>query len=158
MALAARDTFKPDSMLNGKPFPLWQVTKESATTWVKGAVIIATSGFAVEAADGPTTGTILGIAAEAAVADTTTALIVPALPEVVFSGCIATGDTGGDYTSLVTNRYLRYGVSLDSSTAWYINAADTTDLAVMVTEFIDDIGDNLARVKFVFVDSKFNAI
>jgi hypothetical protein len=158
MPLALRDTFYPYGMLNGMPMPTLRVKKESATTWVKGAVIIATSGYAVEAADGPTTGTILGVAHEAAVAGQLTALIVPALPEVVFSGKIATGDTGGDYTSLVTNRYLRYGVSLDSSGAWYINAADTTDLAVMVLDFIDAIGDNLAKVQFCFIDSKFNAI
>ncbi len=158
MALAARDFIKFRKMLNGMPQPSLHVVKASGTTWKKGAIIIATSGLAVEAADGPTTGTILGVAAEDAVSGTTDAIIIPALPEVCFRGRIATGDTGGDYTSLVTNRYIRYGLSLDTSGAWYINAADTTDLAVMVLDFIDPIGTNLAEVEFCFVDSLFNAI
>lgn len=158
MALIAGDYFKPLRKIGGGTTPTLMVTKESATTWEKGAIIIGTSGYAVEAADGPTTGTILGVALADAVNGETTAPICPALPDIIFTGRIATGDTGGDYTSLVTNRYIRYGISLDSSGAWYINAADTTDLAVMVTEFVDAIGTNLAQVEFVFVDSKFNAI
>ena len=158
MALAARDYFKASRTLGKGTVPVMEVTKASATTWAKGAVIIGTSGLAVEAADGPTTGTILGVAAEAATDGNTTALIYPAFNDVVFKGRIATGDTGGDYTSLITNRYVRYGISLDASTAWYINAADTSDLAVMVLEFVDAIGTNLAEVEFVFVDSVFNAI
>jgi hypothetical protein len=158
MALTTGDHIKAVKMLGGGAVPMMAVTKASDTTWAKGAIIIATSGLAVEAADGPTTGTILGVAAEAAVADTTTALIFPALPNAVFSARIAAGDTGGDYTSLVTNRYLRYGLSLDASTSWYINSSDTTDLAALVLEFVDDIGDNLALVHFSFCDSLFNAI
>ena len=158
MALAANDHFKPIGMLNGTPFPIMKVTKASATTWNKGDIIIATSGLAVVATDGPTTGTILGVALNDAVDGETEKEICPALPGVVFSGRIATGDAGGDYTSLITNRYVRYGISLDASGAWYINAADTTDLAALVLEFIDAIGTNLAKVKFTFCDSIFNAI
>jgi hypothetical protein len=159
MALTVGDHIKAVKMLGGGAVPIVNVTKASATTWLKGAIIIATSGLAVEAADGPTTGTILGVAAEAAEDGRTEALVYPALPNAVFSGRIATGDTGGDYTSLVTNRYIRYGLSLEgTSGTWYINAADTTDLAAMPIEFVDAIGTNLALVHFTFVDSLFNAI
>lgn len=155
MALKFFDHFKPLGMLNGMPFPVMKVTKASAVTWKKGAVLIPASGLAVEAADGPTTGTILGVALNKAIDGETEKEIVPALPGVVFSGRIATGDTGGDYTSLVTNRYSRFGIALDASGAWYINVADTTDYAVLVLEFIEDIGTNLALVKFTFIDSVF---
>lgn len=158
MALTAYDYFKPVRLIGGGTIPTEPVVKASATTWVAGAVIIGTSGLGVEATDGPTTGTILGVAAEAAVDGNTSALIYPALPNAVFKGRIAAGDAGGDYTSLVTNRYVRYGISLDAGGAWYINSSDTTDLAVMVLNFLDAIGTNLALVEFVFVDSKFNAI
>ena len=156
MALTVNDHIKPIGMLNGTPFPVMQVTKASATTWKKGAIIIYTNGLAVEAADGPTTGTIVGVALAAAVNGETTALVVPALPGVVFSGRLATGDTGGDYTSLVTDRMSRYGISLEgTSGTWYINQGDTTDYAVLILEFIDAIGTNLALVKFTFCDSVF---
>lgn len=158
MALVAYDYIKPVGLLGGGTMPMMEVTKASGTTWREGAVIIATSGLAVEAADGPTTGTILGVAASAAVSGELVASIYPALPNCVFKARIATGDAGGDYTSLVTNRYVRYGLSLEAATAnvWYINAADTTDVAALVLEFIDAIGTNLALVKFVFIDSLFN--
>ena len=61
MALAARDYFKASRTLGKGTLDIIQVTKASGTTWVKGAVIIGTSGLAVEAADGPTTGTIIGV-------------------------------------------------------------------------------------------------
>jgi hypothetical protein len=146
-------------MLGGGTVPVMKVVKASATTWAKGAAIIATSGLAVEATDGPTTGTLLGFAAEAALDGQTTALIWPGLPNIVFQGRLATGDAGGAYTSLVTDRYVKgYGVSLDSTTAWYINVADTTDDIVMITDFVDAIGTSLALVEFVVIDSVFNAV
>ncbi len=160
MALTANDYFKPAETVGLGATNLMQVTKASATTWDAGAVIIGTSGLAVEAADGPTTGTILGVAVGAAVAGETTATIAPATPGAVFTGRIGAGDTGGDYTSLIGNRYTRFGISLEATTSnvWYINSSDTTDLAVMVLEFVDAIGTNLAKVKFTFIDSAFNAI
>lgn len=157
-ALVAQDYFKPVKCMGTGGIPTMEVTKASATTWVTGAVIIGTSGLAVEATDGPTTGTIIGVAVDAAVDGETTKLVYPALPNMIFQGRICAGDAGGDYTSLVTNRYVRYGISLDSSTAWYINSSDTSDLAVVVLKFIDAIGTNDALVEFAFIDSVFNAI
>jgi hypothetical protein len=146
-------------MLGGGALPVMQVNKESATTWHKGDVIIASGGYAVEGADGPTTGTILGVAIEDAVSGNLTALICPALPNVVFTGRLATGDAGATYTSLVTDRYVKgYGISLDATGTWYINQADTTDDAVMIVEFLDAIGTAWALTEFVFIDSVFNAV
>lgn len=157
MALVAADYIRPLRRMGGGVLPLFNVTKASATTWTRGDIIIGTSGLAVEAADGPVRGTILGVAVEDAVNGNTKALVCAVLPDVVFQGKIATGDAGGDYTSLVTNRFTSYGLSLEAATSgvWYINAADTTDLAVRVLEFIDDIGDNLASVEFVFTLTSF---
>ena len=159
MAIVANDFIKFNKMLNGMPQPTLAVVKETAVTWDKGAVIIATNGYAVEAADGPTTGTILGIAAEPAVSGPLFALVIPALPSVEFRGILGSGDTGADYTSLITDRYIGLGVSLEgTSGVWYVNAADTTDIAVTVTGFIDTIGDNLAEITFVFSTGLFNGL
>lgn len=158
MALAATDYLRPNRTIGPGPIPQWPVVKASATTWDEGDVIIATSGLAVEAADGPTTGTILGVAVEDAVNGNTTALICPALPNVVFTGRIATGDTGGTVNSAVTHRYVRYGLSLDATGTWYINVGDTSDLAVMIINLVDAAGTAWGEVEFVFVDSLFNAI
>ena len=156
MAIKVFDHIKPHGMINGGPFPIWAVSKEAATTWLEGAVIIGTAGYAVEGADGPTKGTILGVAQSPAVNGETEALIIPALPGVIFSGILSTGDTGGDYTSLVGDRFLQFGVSLEGTTGtWYVNKADVTDMAVTVLDFIDAIGTNLTRIAFTFVDSVF---
>ena len=154
MALKVFDHIKPYRMMNGGPFPIWAVKKEAATTWLEGAVIIGTGGYAVEAADGPTKGTILGIAQSPAVADETEALIIPGLPGVVFSGRLCAGDTGGAYTSLVTDRFLQYGLSLEGTTGtWYVNETDETDLAVTLLDFIDAIGTDRALIEFTLIDS-----
>jgi hypothetical protein len=158
MALTVNDHIKAIGMINGNPIPIIEVVKATGTTWLKGAVIIMTSGLAVEAADGPTTGTIVGIAMEAAVSGKLTALVHPVLPGVLFSMRLGTGDTGGDYTSAITDRYLAYGISLEGTTGtWYINQADTSDVAVLITRFIDTIGDNLALVEVTFIDSVYGA-
>jgi hypothetical protein len=159
MALVANDYFRAVRMIGGGTVPTMEVTKATATTWVRGAIIIATTGLAVEAADGPTTGTILGVAAAAATNGPTTALIYPALPNVVFQGRLGTGDTGTTLDSAAAYRYVKgYGVSLDASTTWYINVADTTDDAVMVIGEVDAIGTAWGKVEFVFIDSVFNAV
>jgi hypothetical protein len=158
MALTVNDHIKAIGMMNGNPVPIIEVVKATGTTWLKGAIIIMTSGLAVEATDGPTTGTIVGVAADAGVSGELVGRVYPALPGVLFSARIATGDTGGDYTSLITNRYSAYGVALEGTTGtWYINAADVTDYAALVTRFIDAIGTNLALVEFTFIDSVFGA-
>jgi hypothetical protein len=157
MALVFNDHIKPYRMLFGGNHPIMPVFKESATTWKKGAVILYTSGYAVEATDGPTTGTIVGVAAGAASATELEALVYPALPGATFIGRLATGDTGGDLTSLVTHRGVKYGISLEATTGvWYLNAADTSDVAVSLLNFIEPVGTNLCLVEFTFIDSFFN--
>jgi len=156
VALKVTDHFKPHGMMNGKPFPIWSVAKASGTTWLEGAVIIdGGAGLAVEGADNPTKGTILGVAQCPAFDGDTSALIIPALPGVIFSGCVATGVAGADYTLQITDRFSLFGVALEagSTGTWYVNENETTVLAVLITDFIDDVGDNLARVAFTFIDS-----
>jgi hypothetical protein len=154
MALVANDYIRAVGMRTGGTIPTMQVEKELATTWVQGAVIIGTSGYAVEGADGPTTGTILGVAAEAAVGTKTTALVVPAFPEVIFECRIATGDAGGTVNSAVAHRYTSgFGLALDATTTWYINIGDTTDQVVMITDLVDAAGTAWGKVRFSFVDS-----
>ncbi len=158
MALVASDYFRASRTIGGGPVPMITVTKASATTWDKGDVIIATSGLAVEAADGPTTGTILGVAAEDAVNGNTTALIIPALPNIIFTGKIGTGDTGTTVDLAVTHRYVRYGIALHSTGTWFINISDTSDLAIGIIKLVDAAGTAWGKVEFTFVDSFFNAI
>ncbi|GAG81751.1 unnamed protein product, partial [marine sediment metagenome] len=113
----------------------------TSTTWPDGAVIIAgASGLVTEGADGPTTGTIMGVAVGANASGDTTGLIVPALPDMIFRGQIATGDSGATATTAVTLRYAEganaYEVAVNSS-IWYVNVGDTTDNAVQILEIVD---------------------
>jgi hypothetical protein len=158
MALALIDHFKPYQMLNGTPFPVLSGTKATGVTWEKGVVLIDASGLLVEAADSPTSGTIIGVALNEGVSGDTRVEVCPALPGVVFSGRMATTGAGAAYDTQITDRYSKFGVALHSSGTWFIDENETSVLAVLILDFIDAIGTDLGKVKFTFMDSVFNHI
>lgn len=155
MALVTADYFRPLRAQGLNAIPTLEVAKEAATVIYKGSVLIATSGYAVIATDGPTTGTVIGVAIEAITAaqGRTTVKMCPAFPNVLFQGNFGTGDTGGTYSPTVANMFIGHGVSLDSTNVWYINQADTTDKVVRAVDLIDDSGTAWGAVEFHFCDS-----
>lgn len=162
MALTALDFIRPVRMLGGGETPSLSIVKASATTWSRGDLIVGTSGLAVEGADDHAVATILGIALEDAVDGKTSALICPALPNVVFWARCATGDSGATVNTAVTDRYTSgtsagFELSTDD-TVWYINLGETTTSAAMIINFIDAIGTAWGAVEFVFTNSAFNSV
>lgn len=155
MALVKADRPKAKYCIGMSSIPLFEADKASGTTFHQGDVIIFTTGLAVEATDGPTTGTIIGIAAEDAINGNTIVAIWPAIPGLVFSGHVATGDTGGTVDTAAAQRGVHYGLSLND-THWYINVNDTSDLAVMIIRLIDAAATAWGEVEFVFTDSAWN--
>ena len=158
MALVAADYIKPIKLLGGGATPIMSLKKAAATVCYKGMVCIATAGLVVAAADGPTTGTILGISLDnITAAEAKTAVSVcPALPDVVFSAHTATGDTGGTTTITDANLFVAYGLSLEGTAGvnvWYINVADATDECALAIKrlYADDTA--WAEVEFTFSNS-----
>jgi len=161
MALLASKRFRAVRTTGGQPIPTMKVNKASGITWPDGAVIIASSGLAVEGSDGPNTATILGVAngAEASSNTNTTAIITPALPEVVFKGQVATGSSGATASVTAANRYVGAGSAYDlavNSSIWYINIGASSDDLVVITDLVDAASTAWGEVEFRFIDSIWN--
>jgi hypothetical protein len=160
MALTANDYIRPVRMIGGGSTPVMAVNKESATTWLQGDLIVGASGYAVEGTEDVAAITVLGIALEDAVSGKLTAQICPALPNVVFWGRVATGDSGATASTAVTNRYASSTGAFELSTddtVWYVNLGetDTGYELVMILNLIDAAATAWGAVEFVFVKSAF---
>jgi hypothetical protein len=161
MALTALDYMRPARCLGGGATPVFEVIKASATTWSKGDLVVSATGLAIQGGDEDAVATILGVALEDAANGYTTALICPALPHVVFSGNIATGDVGATADSAVTQRYLSgttAGYEVSYATVPYINVGESTVSPVMILDLVDAAATAWGVVEFVFVSSAFNAV
>ena len=157
MAIVSADYLKPIRMLHGGAIPTERWKKASATTFVRGTVVIATAGLIVAATDGPTTGTILGVSVESADSGLTDVAICPALETVVFEVVTATGDSGATTTIADANLFIGYGLSLNSS-IWYVNVADSSDIAMVLIKRLDADSTAWAKAEAVFRDSIWHAI
>lgn len=162
MALLASKRFRAvRSLMGGGSLPTMQVTKASGVTWPDGAIIIATTNLAVEAADNVATDVILGVAIgeEASSNTNTKALITPALPGIVFRGQIATSTAGATFDTATTHRYTAgtsaYDLAEDND-IWYIDIATSNDDLVVIIDFVDPVGTAWGEVEFVFINSIWN--
>lgn len=156
MALVKADRPKAKYCIGMSSIPLFEADKASATTFHQGDVIIFTTGLAVEGADGPTVNTVVGIAAEDAINGNTIVALWPAIPGIVFSGHVATGDDGATVDSAAAHRGVSYGLAVDSNGHWYVNIGDTTDLAVTIIRLIDAAATAWGEIEFVFTNSIWN--
>ncbi len=161
MALLASKRFRAVRTLEGGRLPTMMVTKASGVTWPDGAIIIATTNLAVEAADGVEPDVIMGVAlGEEKTSNTNLqALITPALPGIVFQGQIATGASGATVVTATTQRYTAgssaYDLAVDSD-IWYINVGASDDDMIVITDFVDPIGTAWGEVEFQIINSMFN--
>lgn len=152
MALAKADRPKAKYCMGMSSIPVFEADKASGVTFHKGDVVIFTSGLAVEGADSPGSGTVVGIAAEDAINGNTIVAVWPAIPNIVFSGHVATGAAGATVDSAAAHRMVHYGLALND-THWYINIADVTTECVMIIRLIDAAATAWGEVEFVFTDS-----
>jgi hypothetical protein len=161
MALTTKDGFRAVRMIGGGTVPTFKVVKATGTTWSKGEVVVHASGLATGCTDEPGVATVLGVAAEDAISGKLTALIWPALPNIVFWGRVATGDSGATAPTAEANRYLSgtgAGYEISYDTVHYINLGENTTSQVMITDFIDTVGTAWGAVEFVFTASAFNSL
>lgn len=157
MALVSADYLKPIRMMHGGAIPTEHWKKASGTTFARGTVVIATSGLIVTAADGPTTGTILGVSVETADSGKTTVAICPAIETVIWEVATATGDAGATTTITDANLFVGYGLSVNSN-IWYINVADGSDIAMALIKRLEADSTAWAKAEAVFRDSIWHAI
>lgn len=156
MALVSADYIKPRRALGLNAIPQLEVLKAAGTAVNMGDIIIASSGLAIVASDGPTTGTVIGVAIEATAASAkTTVAVCPALPNMLFEAHIATGDSGATASLANSQLWVGYGLALNSS-IWYVNVGDTSDKQVRIVDLIDAASTAWGAVEIVFMDSVWN--
>lgn len=132
--------------------PLFSQLEGASQTYKKGAPLVISSGYIVEASNPVALGEqIVGFAAEPghnATAGAYSALYYPALANVVFEGVLEDG-TNFDHVLVQTNFGKSYAIAKDTvSGAWYLNEDNITDIAAVVVGFIEDVGTTKARVLF----------
>ena len=131
----------------------------SGQTWARGAVLIAASGYLEEAADDPTE--IVGVALHAVTSATEgdVAQYIPAVDSQEFIGVLDSAASPGTHALVITNRYVKYGLSVDASGIWYIDVDETSDalVRVIVTGLVDQVGDIMGRVRFRFLNGQSDA-
>jgi hypothetical protein len=116
----------------------------AAQTFVKGDIIVNSSGkVAIGAAD-PALGSIVGVAEHAASGVTDASLrYVPATNDVEFEANLLG-------TLALTDVYTRYGIAV-SGGFFVIDQSDTTNDRVVVTGLVNAVDDVNGRVRFRFL-------
>lgn len=126
----------------------------TSETWAKGAVLIASSGYLAEASDDPTE--IVGVALHGvtSAAQGAVAQYVPAVDSQEFIGTLDSAGSPGTHALVITNRYVKYGLSVDASGIWYIDVDETSDALarVIITGLVDQVGDIMGKVRFRFLN------
>ena len=128
-------------------------TAPVSETWEKGALLTRSSGRIIAAGADPTL--ILGVAIHEVTVTVAGDEVkyVPAHLGLEFEGNLM-GAAAANYTLVQTDQFITYGVAADATTGfWYIDQSDTTNDRVVITDFVDPVGDVNARVRFVFLDA-----
>lgn len=142
-----------------KPCGIGSVAKReggaaTSESWARGAILIASSGYLAEASDDPTA--IVGVALHAvsSAAQGAVAQYIPATSDLEFIGTLDSAGSPGTHALVITNRYVKYGLSVDASGIWYIDVDETSDalVRVIVTGLVDQVGDIMGRVRFRFLN------
>ena len=130
--------------------PLITVLEGGSTqTFKKGAVLVASSGYAVVGAADPSAETIIGVAAQDASGTQGTEIkVVPALPWVIFEGQIQ--NAAADATLVIATHMLaQFSINLTTTKFW-IDTDDNTHTIVTIIGFKDAVGTLNGVVEFVF--------
>ena len=126
----------------------------TSETWGRGAVLIQSSGYLAEGGTNPTE--IVGVAIHGvtSAAQGAVAQYVPADNQQEFIGSLDDSGSEGTHALVITNRYVKYGITATSGGVWYVDVAKTADadVRVIVTDLIDDVGDVVGKVRFRFLN------
>lgn len=154
MALKAFELYRMAGIVS---MPEGHGPEGASQSYVKGAVVIETSGLVVEAGADPTN--VVGVAAHAARNVTTNPKCFYDFPleSVEFIGSLDTSASEGTGTCVATDRGAEYGITKTSLTGvntgkWYVDKNKTGGSArVRVTEIIDPVNTVHGRVAFKFL-------
>lgn len=121
----------------------------AAQTYKAGAILIKSAGQVVTGAAAAVDILGMAIAAASGVTNTPVPFIMP-MEDDEFEATLTT--SAFTYALAGNELYNRYGLGLDATTRfWYVDQANTTNDAVIVTGFVSKIGDVNPRVRVKFV-------
>jgi hypothetical protein len=124
--------------------------EEASQTFKKGAILVqdATAKDECEEAGSDPTARILGVSMDDASGTADTKILVSlAEPGAEFVGHVQDGGT-----LAASNLGTNYGLVYDATnTIWRVDLSDTSNVNVVVTGFVDEIGDVNGRVRFQFL-------
>lgn len=156
-SVALGKTIKVLSVIGLTSTPTRSQAEGGSQTFKRGAPLVTSGGYLVEAASPVDPNDVIEGVAQApghnSSAGTDTASYVPAHPGVEFVGVLS-DDTAGTHTLAQADLETAYGLVKDSSSgAYFINYANTATPVVFVKAAVDAIGTVDGRVRFVFIDS-----
>jgi hypothetical protein len=145
--------FHPRRVGGQTSVPLWNAPEGVTETFLKGSVVIFTSGYLVQAAASPVV-KIAGISTTNAHNDSAAGThdmeFVPALPGLRFEGTLCV-DSTNTHILVQTNLGASYGILIDTTNKrWFIDPANTSD-AVNIVKLVDALATVKPRVEFVFM-------
>lgn len=124
----------------------------ASQSWKGGAPLIRSSGKLAIGTEDMTSG-VVGFACSNATGVTSAAVAyVPAVPGIEFEATLEDG-TSGDHALAQTDMFVAYGIAVTTAGLWYVDFAETSNVAVVVTEFVDPIGTVQGRIRCRLLDT-----
>jgi len=139
--------------LHHTPIMTGQAT--AAQTWLRGAILVATTAGRVSEAATDDVTLILGVALHDVTAATVDDAVqfVPALPHLSFEATLE-DNANGDHALLQTNVWDEFALRQHATNGlWYLDENDETAVAALVTGLVDPVGTVQGRVRFQFKPS-----
>ena len=140
----------------------WEMAEAATQTFLTGALLVHSAGYAQESGADPADGTVLGISHgpgnNEAAAGTDKAGFSPFFPGTLIEANLCSG-AAGDHTLAQANVGTSYGMikrTVSGLTHWVIDSSETDsgDVIVRVVGLRDDIGDVNGRVFAVVKSAK----
>lgn len=72
--------------------------------------------------------------------------IIPAVPGIEFEATLENGSTG-DYALTQADLWAAYGLAVTAGGLWYLDKAETTHKAAVITRLVDPVGTVQGRVR-----------
>lgn len=120
--------------------------------WIAGSPLIRSSGKLAEGAE-DLTANVIGFASSDASGTTDHAVsYIPAVPGIEFEATLENGSTG-DHALAQTDMDVAYGLAVTAAGLWYIDQAETSNIACVVVAFVDPIGTVQGRVRARLLDT-----
>lgn len=119
----------------------------ASQTWKAGAPLVASSGKLIQASEDITTAICVGFATVDASGTTNNLTpVVPCLPGLEFEATLEDGGSG-DHAIAQTDLFVKRGLAVTSGGLWYVDSAESSNVAVVIVELVDPIGTVQGRVR-----------